>query len=149
MGQITYGDTLARQVRLKKRSINLTIADLTAVATSQLIDVGAALPSNAVIMGANIFLTTVFASPGAGSLDITLGDDTNDDDSIIAAYDAYTGSANLGLWTTGDTIGVNAYGTPSGSQLQLTLTSTTDNLSAFTTGDAQIDVWYFEAVVPE
>ena len=145
----TWGSTLARQIRLQKRSIALTHADLTTAGAIQVIDIGDALPATAVILAASLALTVVFASPGAGSLEIEVGDDTNDDNSIVAAFDAYTGSGNLGLTSRGDTVGIAPSGNPSGLQLALTLTATTDNLSTFTTGACQIDVWFLEAVNPE
>ena len=149
MAEQTWGETLARLIRPQTRSITLTDADLTAAALTQNIALGVALPDLAFITAHSLFLTTEFASPGAGSLDIQVGDDTNDDDSIVAAYDAYTGSANLGLWTNGDTIGINPTGDPSGSQLQLALTATTDNLNTFTAGSCTIKVYFQVAVNPE
>lgn len=138
-----YGETLARRVRLQKREITITNADLTAVALTQTIALGNALPSNAILQGYSLNLVDAFDSPGAGSLDIQIGDDTLDDDSICAAFDAYTGSANEGLRSMG-TVGIAYLGRPSGSQLELLLTATTDNLSTFTNGNLTVSVYFTE-----
>lgn len=136
-----YGDTLARQIRLQKRQVVLTNADLTAAALTQTIALGNILPSNAVLVGYNLLLTDAFDSPGAGSLDVQIGDDTTDDDSILAAFDAYTGSAFEGLRSVG-TVGIAYMGIPSGLTLEILLTATVDNLSTFTNGNLTIQVWF-------
>ncbi len=141
---VNTGDYLSRRNKLYCARTRLTNADLTAAALTQTIQLGSALPDTAAVAFVRCQLNDAFDSPGAGSLDLQVGDDTNDDDSLVAAMDLYTGSANEGVgWVAGDTRGAVPSGLPTGPQLEMLLTATTDNLSTFTNGDVEVEVYYW------
>jgi len=117
-------------------------ADLTAAAFTQAINLGAALPATAMILGYRIQLNEVFAGGAIATMDMQIGDDTNDDDSLCAASDMFTGSALLALdWVQG-TRGVQPNGPPTGTQLQVLFTATVANVDQATTGEVDVEVFY-------
>ncbi len=141
------GETDFRPQRINSEYVTITNADLTESGNTETISLGDSLPLNALIVGYRLRLVDAFDSPGGGSLDVQIGDDTTDDDSVLAAYDAYTGSAfeSATLWSVG-TPGVRGGGMspPTGDQLEILLTSTTDNLDTFTNGDLDIEVFWID-----
>jgi hypothetical protein len=139
-GPPNWADRDVRETGVQTRSFKFTNADLTTAGLTQAIDLGRALPANAWVLGYSLTLDDAFDSPGAGSLDVQIGDDTNDDDSICSAYDAYTGSANEGVSGSRGTAGIQPSGRPTGTQLSVLFTATTDNLNTFTNGDLDIEV---------
>lgn len=131
-------------VNIDRRAQTYTNADLTAAALTQTINLGAALPATAFILGYRMNLADAFDSPGAGTLDIQLGDTVTDDDSLCAAFDGYTASTNEGAGWVQGTRGAQPNGPPTGTQLALLFTATVDNLSTFTNGDLDVEVFFVD-----
>jgi hypothetical protein len=129
---------------LQEREVQFTSADLVTAGNTQTNVLGAAIPATAMILGYTYNLVDAFDSPGAGSLDVQLGDDTTDDDSLCAAFDAYTASANEGAGLVQGTRGAQPNGPPTGAQLEVLFTSTVDNLDTFTNGDLTIRVIFVD-----
>ena len=135
-----------RTSSVKIREVTITSTELTTAGATQSIVVGAAIPATAMILGYRYRLVDAFDSPGGASLDVQLGDDTTDPDSLCAAFDAYTASAYEGAGWVEGTRGVRPNGTPTGTQLELLFTATVDNLSTFTNGDLDVEISYIDVI---
>lgn len=139
-----YLSSMGVSENILRRAVSLTSADLTAAGLTQTINIGGVVSVNAMLCGYRMSLTDAFDSPGAGSLDIQLGDTVADDDAICAAFDGYTGSVAEGAgWQIG-VPGVSPYGPATGTQLAALFTATVDNLNTFTNGDVDIEIFYRE-----
>lgn len=81
--------------RPKRRTLTITTADLTASAGSQSIDIGAALPAGACVIGAWLALATTFSGGGASSCTADLGVKGGDTDSLIDGADLFTAAGEI------------------------------------------------------
>lgn len=82
------------QVHVASKAIG--IADLTASAMSQAIDFDAALPADAVFMGAYGHFTAAFTNGMGSATTFSLGLDTIDPDGFVAVGDADGGAGRVG-----------------------------------------------------
>jgi hypothetical protein len=129
---------------VQRRAVTYGHADLTATALTQSIVLGTAIPATAMILGYRIQLNEVFAGGAISAMDLQIGDDTNDDDSICAASDMFTGSTLLALaWVQG-TRGVQPNGPPTGTQLEVLFTAVGANVDQATTGEVDVEVFYLD-----
>lgn len=142
MADITYGDSLARKIAgydIQKVSLTVGHADLTAAATSQVVNIGsAALPSGAYIVGRTIALATAFSGGGAGAVSVDIGG--TDADAIVDGESLFTGATTAKAGTSG----INPNGALGGQQITATFISDV-NVVLLTAGSVTIDVLY---VVP-
>jgi hypothetical protein len=122
---------------LQVRTVQITTTELTASATSQAINVGAALPANAVVMAHEINLATVFSGGGATSCTVDIGG--TDADAIVDGHDIFTGATTGRL--SGSTLGVHWCGVFTAEQLTATVTSDVD-VDTLAAGDVTITVWF-------
>lgn len=120
------------------RSITITSADLTASATTQAIDIGAALPVGAYVQAASYNLTDAFDAGGGSASACTCqvgwAGSTN---AVMAATDVFTGAATEGAGLT------TAATTPTAADektLQALFTATGDNVDTLTNGSITINV---------
>ena len=122
------------------RALTLAIgeADLTAGATSQVLDM-ASLPPGAMVLAVDIRVATAFTGGGTTDAKVAVGD-ANDDDGILA-------SADVDVATDGGastfTIGISPYKFyAAATVLKVKVTSTGANVSAFTAGAMTVRVMY-------
>lgn len=117
-------------VALVKRSVTVTDDDLTGA--SQVVNVGAALPANAIVLAHELVVAEQFA--GQSDLTIKLGG--TDDDAIVAStdLDALTAGKYQG------TLGVHPRGSFASEQLVATFAAS--NLATLSAGSVTINVWY-------
>ena len=127
-------------IALGKRTVQITHADLTdAVAgEAQVINIGAVLPANAVVLGHEVLVTTLFSGGSVSAVALEIGG--TDADAIVDAMDVFTGAATGSL---SPRTGVHAQGKFSAQQLTATFTPDGAHaLLALTAGDITITVWY-------
>lgn len=118
-------------MRIQKRTVTVDEAALTG--SSQAVNVGAALPTNAVVIAHEIVVNE--AAVGQSDLTITLGG--TDVDAIVASTDL--DALNLGSYQ--GTLGVHHRGSFSGEQLVATFAAT--NLATLSAGNYTFNVWFF------
>lgn len=126
-------------VSLQKRSLHLTTANVNAAATSQVINLGAALPANARILGVDVRLAVV-AGTVTGPVIVKVGS-AGDDDAVLASANL-TSAAVDGEAST-HTLGIapnKLFATS--TQLICTAVSSSGNLSTTTGLDATVDVLF-------
>jgi hypothetical protein len=126
-------------VALQKRSLHLTTSNVNAASTSQVINLGAALPNNARILGIDVRLAT--ATTGiTGPVIVKVGS-AGDDDAILASANLTTAAVD-GESST-HTLGIAPNKTfASSTQLIATAVSSSGNLSSLSTLDATVDVLF-------
>lgn len=128
-------------IALGKRTVTVTHADLTEAVngTAQLINIGAALPADAIVLGSEVNIATLFSGGGATAVKLDIGG--TDDDAIAAQHDVFTG-ANTGALTP-TPAGVHREGKFSSQQLKAKFTPDAGHsLLNLTAGDLTITVWY-------
>jgi len=127
---------------VQMRQYQFTAADLTAAGLTQTINLGAAMPANAYLLGWSYDLVDAFDNGAAATLDVQLGETVTDDDAFCSAFDAFTASANEGV-PGGGTEGVGSHGYPCGGlQLSTLWTLNADQLLNCTNGDLTITVLF-------
>lgn len=114
------------EVRLVEKSI--TIADLTAAATSQAIDFDAASDADDYVVGAYVEVTAVFTGGGASSCTVDLGIKTRDADGFIDGANVFAATG-----TKSDPRGVIIPTHADGGTFQMTIESDV-NVNTLTTG---------------
>ncbi len=133
-----YGDVLTRQIAgydIKKISTTIGHADLTAAATSEVVNLGDALPTGAYVVGRTIALATAFSGGGAGAVSVDIGG--TDADAIVDGESIFTGATTAKAGTSG----INPFGALGGQQLTATFISDV-NVSLLTAGAVTIDILY-------
>ena len=114
------------------------IADLTTVGTSQVINIGDALPADVLVLGASVQVVEMAVGASLTNLVIDVGD-SDDDDCHVAALELFASR------TVGDRLekpGARVAGGDDASQLIATFTSTGANLSVLTAGQFDVVVVY-------
>ncbi len=129
-------------------TLQVTTADLSAAATSQVIPFAAAVPARAVVLARGFELATVLSGGGSSSAVVDFGDD-GDDDGWFVAEDVFTG-AGLGAKVVPATAG--AFITAEAADMkvaartpQIEVTSDV-NVDGLTTGD--LTAWVMYIVTP-
>lgn len=121
------------------RTLELTHADLTLEAKTQVLAIGAALPAGARVIGRELRLTTPFSGPGASSVTADVGSSA-DADAIVVAANIFTGAPGAQAGTAG----INPTGSYGAVALQATITSNV-NLDLLSAGALVIDVLFVVA----
>jgi hypothetical protein len=125
-------------------SIQIQHSDLTdAVAgEAQLVDIGSALPVNAVVLGHEVNVATLFSGGSASAVKLDVGGTTAT--AIVNQMDVFTGAATGAL---SPRTGAHAQGKFSAQQLKAKFTPDgSHTLDGLTAGDLTITIWY--VVVP-
>lgn len=117
--------------------VRFSTDDWTTVGTSQTINLGAALPTNAVVLKVSVQQVEVVAGSSLSAFVIDVGD-TSDDDCHVDGLDIFGGTAGQRY----EKPGARVAGTDSASQLKAIFTSTGCNLSALTAGQVDVVVVY-------
>jgi hypothetical protein len=117
-------------IALGKRTVSVVHGDLSGAST--VINIGAALPANAVVLAHEYVITEQFA----GEADTTLQIGGTDTDAIVANFDL--DATATGSYT--GTLGVHPTGRFSSQQLVATFAATA--LGDLTAGEMTITVWY-------
>jgi hypothetical protein len=123
---------------LSTRTATIGFADLTdnVDGEAQSINVGAALPTGAVVVAAEVHLATPFSGGSVATLAIDVGG--TDLDAIIDGVD---GLGSAGYYST--PAGVKPTGTYSGQQLKATFTPDGGHdVEDLTAGSCTVTVWY-------
>jgi len=126
---------------VQKRTVTVGHADLTDAVNgeAQVLNVGTALPANAVVLGHDVFVTTLFSGGSVSAVTVDIGG--TDADAIVDGMDVFTGAATGAL--TG-TAGVHPRGKFSSQQLTATfLPDGGHTLLALSAGALTITVWFF------
>ena len=137
-GPITFGSEQTGTIQT--RSVTITHTTLNAAALSQAINIGAVLPANSMILGANVAITTPTTGGGAASCTVDIGT-AGDVDAIVdganvfaAAVDGMASDRPLG-------IAPNKLFVAAGAQLIATVASDV-NVSLLTAGSFTITVTF-------
>ena len=128
---IEVTDQDVANLRLQKRTVTVDEADLTG--TSQAVNIGVALPTNAVVLAHEI----VVNEQASGQSDLTIKIGGTDDDAIVAAS---TDLDALGTGAYQGTLGTHPRGSFSGQQLTATFAAT--NLANLSAGNFTFNVWF-------
>jgi len=136
---------------IRSKIVNVPYTAFTAAAQSETINVGAALPADAIGIGAKIDLNTEFNSPGGGGdatqSDVELGN-AGDDNRFMTATDVWQ-AAGLGdkILTPGVAFdGTESVAPCNATQVQLTMTvGVGETVDTFNAGDLDVHFYY---VVP-
>ena len=125
-------------LRVQKLTKNVTVADLTAAATSQKIAFDEALPADAFVFGAEIDVTTPLSGGGAASATADLGENVGDADGYIDGANVFTGASTPVSHPRGVQI-------PSqGASVTPAITVAANvNVNLLTAGDITATVYYF------
>lgn len=126
---------------VQKRTVTIGHADLTDADTSQTINIGAALPANARIIGVDMHSGTVFAGGTVSQLLCDVGT-SGDVDALIDGADLDTALVDGGPSSMPPGIRPNKTFVDAGAQLTATIVSTGDNLVNLTSGAITIDVLF-------
>ncbi len=129
-------------ISLQKKTVTLTGADLLASpdtdGTAAVVNIGSALPTNAVVIAHEVDVVTLMSGGGLSSATLDIGG--TDDDAIVSNMDVFTGAATGKL---SPRTGVTAQGHYSGQQLVATLDpDNATKASEITAGSIVITVWY-------
>lgn len=125
---------------VSKRTVTVGHADLTDADTSQDINIGAALPDNARIVGVDMRSLTAFSGGTVSALAVDVGS-SGDIDALIDGADVFSAAVDGGPATMPKGIRPNKT-FASATQLVARFVSTTDNLVNLTAGSVTIDVLY-------
>lgn len=123
------------------RTITVLHSDLTEAVngTAEAVNIGAALPANAVVMAHELDITTLFSGGTVSAVTVDVGG--TDPDAIVNGHDVFTGAATGKL--TGSTLGVHSAGLFSSEQLVITFTPDAGNpLVDLDAGELDVTVWY-------
>lgn len=144
-GQLTEVKAIADAgMPVQKRSLHLTQADLTDAVNgeAQAINIGAVLPANARIVGADIKLTTPFTGGGVASVACDIGT-AGDIDAIVDGADMLAAAVDGQSSTRPNGIAPNKHFVAAGAQLIATFTpDVAKPLVDLTAGEATIDVLF-------
>lgn len=125
---------------VSKRTVTVGHADLTDADTSQDINIGAALPANARIVGVDLHTFTAFSGGTVSALALDIGS-SGDVDALVDGADLFAAAVDGGPSTRPTGIRPNKlYATA--TQLSARFVSTGDNLVNLTAGAVTIDVLY-------
>lgn len=127
-------------IALGKRTVQITHADLTDAVNgeAQVINIGDALPTNAVVLGHEVLVSTLFSGGSVSAVALDIGG--TDADAIVDGMDVFTGAATGSL---SPRTGAHAQGKFSAQQLTATFTPDgAHTLAELTAGDLTITVWY-------
>lgn len=125
------------------KTVTITHADLTSAVngTAQAINIGTALPTNALVVGCKSKLNTAFSGGSVSACHVDVGG--TDIDGIIAQQDVFTGASTA---ATDLPAGVKPQGLYSAQQLVATFTPDgSHTLLALSAGSITITVYYFVA----
>jgi len=125
---------------ISKRTLRIQHTDLVDAVNgeAQAVNIGAVLPANAVVLGHEIQVDTLFSGGGATAVKMDLGG--TDADGIVSQMDLFTGAATGSL---APSTGVHGQGKFSAQQLKATFTPDGGHtLDGLTAGDVTITVWY-------
>ncbi len=136
MGQVLYGETLARKHGLQRKLKTIGHADLTAGAVAENIALDD-LPAGAQVVGWDNAAITAFSGGGAGSCTMSIGTAAAPE-LIMAATSVFTGVAAQTRGTAG--VSPNAY-FAAASSLVARFTANV-NVSALTAGSITIALLY-------
>ena len=131
---------VAASLPIAKRTVTIGHADLTDAVNgeAQAISVGAALPANAIIVGHEVNIGTLFSGGSATAVKMDLGGTSHT--AIVSQLDVFTGAATGAL---SPRTGAHAQGTFSAEQLVATFTPDAGHtLAGLTAGAITITVWY-------
>lgn len=112
----------------------VTVLETALTGTSQVVNIGTALPAGAVVLARDLVVNTQFVLAGN---DLTIKIGGTDDDGIVASTDLDT----LAAGTYQGTSGANPTGGSYGGQ-QLTATFAASNLASLSAGSLTINIWY-------
>lgn len=127
-------------IALNKRTVTIGHADLTSAVNgeAQAINIGAALPANAVVLAHEVNVGTLFSGGDASAVTLDIGG--TDADAIVDGMDVFTGAATGALVGTA---GVHPKGKFSAEQLKATfVTDAGHALAGLDAGELTITVWY-------
>ena len=126
---------------LKKVSVRVQYTDLAAATT---INVGAALPANAVVVAHETKLDAQFAGGSLSAVKLDLGGTVTS--AIVNKFDVLGSTAGGARYSPGfehaTSHGSHCTGNFGGEQLVATFTPTGDTLDHATAGDVTVTVWY-------
>lgn len=126
-------------VGLIKRTVTIGHADLTDAVNgeAQAINIGAALPTNAIVLGHEVNIATLFSGGSVSAVKLDIGG--ADADAIVSQLDVFTGAATGAL---SPRTGAHAQGKFSAEQLTATFTPDGGHtLLALSAGSLTITVW--------
>lgn len=133
--------------QIQKRSLVIPHTALTAAATTQAINLGAALPANARILGAELYALTPFTGAGVTALTASIGT-TADATAIVNAADCFAAAVDGQTNTRPLGKAPNKLFVAAGAQLQALFTSTGANLSLVGAGTGTVTIDVLFAVLP-
>jgi hypothetical protein len=125
---------------VQKKTVTITEATLTAAVNgqAQAVNVGTALPTNAVVIAHEVNVATLFSGGSATAVKMDLGGTSTT--AIVNQLDVFTGAATGAL---SPRTGAHAQGKFSAEQLVATFTPDAGHtLAGLTAGSLTITVWY-------
>jgi hypothetical protein len=129
--------------RVKERKLNITTALLTASATSQVLNVGAALPAKAHLIATQCDLDTPFSGGGAASVTLDVGS-SGDPDAVVDGASLFAAAVDGQVSDLAFQLGIALFKRFAAST-QLTCTVASDvNVDTLTAGDATLRVLFAE-----
>lgn len=131
----------AAGISVQKRTVTVGHADLTDADTSQDVNIGAALPANARIIGVDVRGFTAFAGGSVSALALDIGT-SGDIDALVDGADLFAAAVDGGPSTMPTGIRPNKTFATAGAQLVARFVSTGDNLVNLTAGAVTIDVLF-------
>jgi hypothetical protein len=139
-GTVTFAGLLSeiQGTTIRVATKQVTVADLTLGALSQLVDFDAALPAGAWVVGREITITTPFSGGGATAATVDLGGKAVDEDAVVDGADVFTGAATPKAGTSG----INPTGMLGGQTPTITVTSDV-NVDTLLAGDVTVKLLYF------
>ena len=116
---LSNSNTRAHEASVQVATRSVGIADLTAAAGHQSFDFAAALPADAVVVGAYVDVTEAFTDGAAGTFTVDLGVSGGTTDALVNGGDITTAIAKIGTpaggaprgWYGGTTFAVDVIGT--------------------------------------
>ena len=106
--------------------------------TADVINLGAVLPANAIVLATEVNIATLFSGGGLTAVKLDVGG--TDAQGIVKQQDVFTGATSGATALRTGNLPVGKY---SGQQLVLTFTPDAGHkMSAATAGDLTVDVWY-------
>lgn len=141
--EIDTAQTTAVAATIVKRTVTVGFADLVALGGvfTGSINIGAALPANARVMGHELVAWTAFSGGAVASATCEIGVAAGDTDAVVTATDVFTGSVAVPGPGVDGILGYPM--APIGAvQLAALFTTTVGFLNALTAGSVTIDVFY-------
>jgi len=123
---------------IKKASLAIGFADLTATATSQSFDFAATLPATAILVGSYIDVTVAFDDGSTGVFTADVGVKSGDTDAIIDGADIET------VAKTAAAKGADPYGFYGGVQVAVLVDAGAVNVDTATAGAMTVELFYIE-----